>query len=96
MLLSDGSEYRIGYRHLADKSSRKLPCRKTFFYDVSGRAVFVLCSRNISVHLSEIQRSCACDFTEHGDKVAGIGKSGSAGNTGSSYPVWKAEAHVRG
>lgn len=29
MLLSDGSEYRIGYRHLADKSSRKLPCRKT-------------------------------------------------------------------
>lgn len=40
----------------------------------------MLCSRNISVHLSEIQRSCACDFTEHGDKVAGIGKSGSAGN----------------
>lgn len=29
MLLSDGSEYRIGYRLLADKSSRKLPCRKT-------------------------------------------------------------------
>ena len=40
----------------------------------------MLCSRNISVHLSEIQRSCACDFTEHGDKVAGVGKSGSAGN----------------
>ena len=40
----------------------------------------MLCSRNISVHLSEIQGSCACDFTEHGDKVAGVGKSGSAGN----------------
>ena len=29
MLLSDGAEYRIRYRHLDDKSSRTLPCRKT-------------------------------------------------------------------
>lgn len=34
----------------------------------------------ISVHLTEIQRGGSGDFTEHGDKVTGVGKSGSSGN----------------